>query len=72
MRDRSKGTIGLSQKNYIDKVLKRFNMFNCSGGDVHIAKGDKLSLAHCLMTDFEMEDMKNKPYDSLVSSVMYP
>ncbi|XP_068307531.1 uncharacterized protein [Pyrus communis] len=47
-------------------------MSNCSGGDVLIAKGDKLSLAQCPVTDFEMEDMKNKPSASLVSSVIYP
>ena len=29
-RDRSKGTLGLSQKAYIDRVLKRYNMHKCS------------------------------------------
>ena len=46
-------------------------MSNCSGGDVPITKGDKLSFAQCPVTDFEIEDMKNKPYASLVGSVMY-
>ena len=36
-RDRTRGILGLSQKPYIDKVLDRCGMKNCS-------KGDKLSL----------------------------
>ena len=36
-RDRTRGILGLSQKAYIDKVLDRYGMKNCS-------KGDKLSL----------------------------
>ena len=38
-----KGLLGLSQRSYIEKVLKRFNMQDCAGSDVPIAKGDKLS-----------------------------
>jgi len=30
-RDRSKGALGLSQKAYIEKVLKTYNMHKCSG-----------------------------------------
>lgn len=52
VRNRSKGTIGLSQNNYIYKVLKRFNMAYCNNGNVPIAKGDKLSLAQCPVTNF--------------------
>lgn len=70
VRDRSRGTI-VPSKNYIDKILKRFNMPNYGSGDVPIAKRGKLSLAQCPMTDFEVEAMKNKPYASLVSSIMY-
>ena len=36
-RDRTRGILGLSQKAYIDKVLDRYGMKNCS-------KEDKLSL----------------------------
>ncbi|KAM1760174.1 hypothetical protein ACFX12_003074 [Malus domestica] len=71
VRNISKGTIGLSQKNYIDKVLNRFNISGCSSGDVSISMGDKLSLAQCPVTDLDFETMKSKPYASLVGSVMY-
>ncbi|XP_059310975.1 secreted RxLR effector protein 161-like [Lycium ferocissimum] len=43
-RDRSQGLLGLSQKGYIERVLERFNMNNCSSGIVPIQKGDKFSL----------------------------
>ena len=39
-RDRTRGILGLSQKVYIDKVLDRYGMKNCS-------RGDKLSLLQC-------------------------
>ncbi|CAL8990174.1 unnamed protein product [Prunus brigantina] len=42
-RDRDRKLIGLSQKAYIEKILKRFNMENCTGCDVPFSKGDKLS-----------------------------
>ncbi|CAL9017000.1 unnamed protein product [Prunus brigantina] len=71
VRDRSRRVLGLSQNNYIDRVLKRFNMERCSGGDVPIGKGDKFSTHQCPVTDFEIEAMKDKPYASLVGSVMY-
>jgi hypothetical protein len=41
-RHRTKGMHGLSQKAYIDKVLKRYNMHDCSNTHVPFVKGDKL------------------------------
>lgn len=37
-RDRERGFLGLSQKGYIEKVFKRFNMSNCAGGEVPVAR----------------------------------
>ena len=42
--DRSRGILGLSQKSYIEKILKRFGMHDCKPGDTPVAKGDKFSL----------------------------
>ena len=39
-RERSRGILGLSQETYINKVLERFNMKNCSPS----LKGDKFAL----------------------------
>jgi len=38
-RDRSRGVLGLSQKGYIEKILKRFNMHTCSPCAAPIQKG---------------------------------
>ena len=43
-RDRSWGILGLSQMNYIEKVLKRFGMQECKSRDTPVAEGDKFSL----------------------------
>lgn len=42
LRDRSQGILRLSQKNYIDKILTRFDMQNSKPGDTPISK--KISL----------------------------
>jgi hypothetical protein len=41
-RDRTKRVLGLSQKAYIEKVLKRYNMQECSTTPAPFMKGDKL------------------------------
>ncbi|CAL2253600.1 unnamed protein product [Prunus armeniaca] len=51
MRNRSRKLLGLSQLNYINKVLKRFNMEACSPGDLPIGKGDRPSRDQCPMTE---------------------
>lgn len=71
VRDRSRGVLGLSQRAYIEKVLKRFNMENCSSGEVPIGKGDKLHLGQCPRNELEKKGMQDKPYASLVDSLMY-
>ena len=43
-RDRPWGILGLSQKNYIETVLKRFGMQDCKMGDTPVTKGDKFCL----------------------------
>ncbi|KAI5341456.1 hypothetical protein L3X38_020730 [Prunus dulcis] len=70
-RDRERGLLGLSQKGYIEKVLRRFNMENCAGGDVPFSKGDKLSMEQSPKTEQEKLEMVDKPYASLVGSLMY-
>ena len=53
-RDRSRGILGLSQRNSIDKVLKRFGMQNSKPGDTPVAKEDKFSLSQCPKTNLEI------------------
>ncbi|KAL9254068.1 Retrovirus-related Pol polyprotein from transposon TNT 1-94-like protein [Drosera capensis] len=70
-RDRLKGVLALSQKGYIDKVLKRYDMQDCKPGDTPVAKGDKFSLNQCPKNDFETKEMDKTPYASAVGSLMY-
>ena len=70
-RDRSRGILGLSQKSYIDKVLSRFGINNCSPGDTHVAKGDKFSLHQCPRNELERKDMERFLYALVVGSLMY-
>ena len=70
-RDRRKGLLGLSQTGYIDKILKRFNMSSCNGSEVPVTKGDKLSKEQSPKTDMEKKEMEDKPYASVVGSLMY-
>ena len=70
-RDRSKGILGLSQRGYIEKVLKRFNMHSCSSCAAPIQKGDKLSKSQCPQDEKERAEMEKVPYASSVGSLMY-
>ena len=70
-RKRSHGLLGLSQKAYIEKILERFNMNNCSAGVVPIQKGDKFSLMQCPKNDVERKQMESIPYASVVGNLMY-
>ena len=70
-RDRPRGILGLSQETYIDKLLERFRMKDCSPSVAPIVKGDRFNLNQCPKNNFERESMKNIPYASVVGSLMY-
>ncbi|KAL6322358.1 hypothetical protein AAG906_007911 [Vitis piasezkii] len=70
LRDRANGVLKLSQRAYIEKILKRFNMHNCKSTKAPIVKGDKFSKARCPQNDDERE-MRTIPYSSVVGSLMY-
>ena len=70
-RDRSLGILGLSQKSYIEKILKRFDIHDCKPGDTPVAKGDKFSLSQCPKNNFEIHEMQQIPYASAIGSLMY-
>ncbi|KAL6333654.1 hypothetical protein AAG906_028839 [Vitis piasezkii] len=60
LRDRANGVLKLSQRTYIEKILKKFNMHNCS-----------YTRAQCPQNDDEREEMRTIPYSSLVGNLMY-
>ena len=43
-RDRFWGFLGLSQETYINKILERFQIKDCSQSIAHIVKGDRFNL----------------------------
>ncbi|XP_033515330.1 secreted RxLR effector protein 161-like [Nicotiana tomentosiformis] len=70
-RDRSQRLLGLSQRAYIERILERFGMKNCSPIAALIIKGDKFSLNQCPQNALKREQMKDIPYTSLVGSLRY-
>ena len=70
-RDHSRGILGLSQKSYIEKILKMYDMHDCKPGDPPVAKGDKFSLSQCLKNNYEIQEMQKIPYASAIRSLMY-
>ncbi|KAM1632105.1 hypothetical protein ACFX2K_020035 [Malus domestica] len=69
--DRKNKILGLSQKAYVERVLKRFEMQDCNGCDIPMAKADKLSKSQCPKTETERVEMAGRPYASLIGSLMY-
>jgi len=70
-RDRSKRLLYLSQKDYVDKVLKRFHMDEGKALSTRLPSYVKLSLKDCPQSDEEKAEMAKIPYASVVGSLMY-
>src|SRR3954465_5009998 len=70
-RDRSRRLLALSQRTFLEKILKRFNMDNTKRGLLTVMKGSKLSVTQCPATSKEREEMSSKPYASAIGSIMY-
>ena len=70
-RNREKRQIGLSQSNYLDKILKKFNMLESKKGFLPMQHGTKLSKSQCPSSSEELERMSRIPYASAIGSIMY-
>ncbi|KAH7852964.1 hypothetical protein Vadar_031538 [Vaccinium darrowii] len=72
-RDRVKGTIHLTQQQYLKKVLERFGVGkgNSKPVSVPLAPHFKLSASLSPSSEEERKYMTNVPYASLVGSLMY-
>jgi hypothetical protein len=68
-RDRSKGILRLSQKAYIEKVLKKLSMHKCSSSPAPIVKGDRYGDHQCPRNQYELNQMKAVLYASAVESL---
>jgi len=70
-RDRKSSKLYLSQRGYIDKVLRRFNMHNTKPVSTPLAAHFRLSSDLCPKSDDEIVYMSRVPYSSAVGSLMY-
>ena len=70
-RDRTKRLLGLSQAQYIDKIVKRFNLEESKRGYLPERHGVVLSKSMSPQTDEEKEKMERTPYASAMGSIMY-
>jgi ATP-binding cassette subfamily B (MDR/TAP) protein 1 len=71
IRDRKFGLLFLSQHDYINKVLHRFNMPDAKKVTTPIAPHFKLSSTQCPFTDEDIDYMSRVPYSSVIGSLMY-
>ncbi|KAL4582349.1 hypothetical protein LXL04_006896 [Taraxacum kok-saghyz] len=70
-RDRKARKLFLSQEEYVERVIKRFNMENAKPVGTPLANHFKLSKRNCPSSKKEKEEMKGVPYTSAVGSLMY-
>jgi hypothetical protein len=63
--------LGLSQKAYLEKVLKKFSMHAYNPTPVLIVKGDKYESFQSPRNQYEIDQIKSVPYASAVESLMY-
>nr|GEZ23717.1 hypothetical protein [Tanacetum cinerariifolium] len=70
-RDRSKRLIGLSQRAYMDKFLKRYKMDNSKHDHIPMQERLDLNKTQGASTPEEVKHMQNVPYASAVGSIMY-
>jgi hypothetical protein len=70
-RDRRKEVLGLSQKAYLEKVLKKFSMHACNPTPAPIVKDDKYESFQSPRNQYKIDQMKSVSYASAVGSLMY-
>ncbi|KAH9668961.1 Integrase catalytic domain-containing protein [Citrus sinensis] len=70
-RDRNNRKIWLSQKNYLKKILRRFNMQDCKSISTPLSVNFKLSSSMCPSNEAERKEMSRVPYASVVGSLMF-
>ena len=70
-RDKKNKELWLSQGNYIQKVLERFNMSKAKAICSPLAGHLKFSSKQCPTSEKYMKEMSKVPYASAVGSLMY-
>jgi hypothetical protein len=70
-RNRNLKLLYLDQENYLEKILRRFNMDKCKPLNTPISKGQYLSKSMCPQNETEIQEMESIPYAQAVGSLMY-
>src|SRR6201992_3423355 len=71
VRECSKRTIKLSQRQYILDMLSRYGFSDCSPVSTPMNPGTRLSSSQSPSTPQELEEMRNVPYAHAVGSLLY-
>jgi hypothetical protein len=70
-RDREKRTIHLSQRSYIDSIIRRYNLEDLKPASTPMQPGLLLSFSQTPKTTIEWARMRDTPYREAVGSLMY-
>jgi len=70
-RNREAGTLSISQHGYLERVLEKYGMMDCTPKATPLPLGLSLSKAQGPTTPKERHFMTNKPYREVLGSVMY-
>ena len=70
-RDKKRGLLQLSQTEYINRVLQRFNMGDAKPVSTPLASHFRLSKDQSPQSEEEKESMAKVPYTSAIGSLMY-
>ena len=70
-RDSETGEISLDQQNYVEEVLRRFQMENCHPVNSPFEPSEKMDKSMSPSTPEEQAEMKNVPYKEAVGCLLY-
>ena len=71
IRDKTNGTLKLSQSEYVKKILNRFNMNEAKPVSTPLGSHFKLSKEQSPKIEEEKDHMSKVPYASAIGSLMY-
>lgn len=71
LRDRTQGTITITQTKYIEEILSKFNLASAKPVATPLAVGEKLSVDDQPSTEQEKDEMRLVPRKSAVGCLIY-
>ena len=71
IKDKTNGTLKLSQSEYVKKVFSKFNMNEAKPVNIPLGSHFKLNKEQSPKTEEEMDHMSKVPYASAIGNLMY-